>query len=186
MTLRLFVLSALIALAACAPPSATPPSTAASATNTASDDAAAPMQSPDAVFLAKAVMFENFEIRAAGIASRQAQRQAVKDYAASESTAHHATLQELTQLAQTNHIPAPSADLDDNFHAYVDMLSRANGASFDSLYQSQQALAYINASGFYEAYANSGTASPLKHWAANRLAALQQGVVNARELAASN
>src|SRR5262249_54789891 len=132
-----------------------------------------------------AAMFENFEIEAAAIAASQAQKQAVKDYAASEATAHRQALQELTALAQAAHMPAPAADLDDNYRAYLDMLRNAQGG-FDSTYPAQQVIAYGNAAGTYQNYAAAAPDGPLKHYAASRLPALRDGVTAARALANAN
>ena len=176
---RLVFAFVALALAACSPAPTTAPGAPAGG-------GAPATQSRDATFLAKAAMFETYEIQAAELAASQASRQTIKDYAAASGTEHRATLQRLNELAAANHMAAPPTDLDDNFTAYLDMLRRANGESFDTLYQSQQALAYINASGFYQAYADTAPDSALKAWAAEQAPHLQQGVTAARQLSQAN
>jgi len=168
----------LALLAACGPTAST--TTQSASTNAASSALTA--QTPESNFLDKAAMFETFEIQAAALAVAQAQAQAVKDYAAASATEHSATLQHINELAQASGIAAPSSDLSDDYQAYLDMLRRANGAGFDSIYKSQQALAYINAAGTYNAFASSAADSPLKQWAQTQVAHLQEGVTAARTL----
>lgn len=171
-----FALAAFVALTACSP-AATPPSTDTNASTLAGP------QSLDGAFVGRAAMFENFEIQAADIATSQAQKPAVKTYAANEAAAHRQALADLIALAQAAHMPAPAADLDDNYRAYLDMLRNARGAAFDSIYPSQQVIAYGNAAGAYQNYAAAAPDAPLKQYAATRLTALRGGVTAARALA---
>ena len=168
-------------LAACGPANA-PVDTSQSAST--ADTVLAP--SPDATFLNRAAMFENFEIQAATMAQAQAQAPAVKTYAAAELAAHHQALAQLNAAAAAAHMSAPAADLDDNYAAYLDMLRRAQGAAFDSTYASQQALAYINVGGTYSTYLGVASDGPLKSYAAARAPVLQQAVAAARRLGSGN
>lgn len=182
MPARFFALAALIVLTACGPAG-----TSAPAARADSNASAVPgPQSLDGAFVGRAAMFENFEIQAAEMAASQAQKQAVKDYATNEAAGHRQALEQLTGLAQAAHMPLPTADLDDNYRAYLDMLRNAHGAAFDSTYPAQQVLAYINASATYETYTAAAPNSPLRQFAATRLPTLRGGVTAARALASGN
>lgn len=175
--MRAWIVGTLLLVSACG--QALPPPQQPSYLST--DTAIAP--SPDATFLERAAMFENFQIQAGQLAQTQGEQQAVKDYGAAQVTQHTAALASLTQAAQANHMSAPAVDLDDDFDAYLEMLHRQSGPAFDAIFASQQALAYLNAANSYDTYIATPGDSALKQWARAQAPKLRQGIDAARALA---
>lgn len=178
--MRVLIAAMLLALAACGqglPPPAQP-------SYLSTDTAVAP--SPDITFLERAAMFENYQIQAGELAQAQAERQDVKDYGAALVTEHRATLATLTQLAQTSHMETPRDDLDDDFNAYVEMLHRQSGPAFDTIFASQQALAFLNAANSYDTYVKTPGDNQLKQWARTQAPKMHQGIDTARALATAH
>jgi putative membrane protein len=174
MTFRIAAASAmLLALCACGP--AADPATATVAQMQ--------MATPAPQFVARAAMFETYQIQAARIAQQNAQSQAVKTFAAASLAEHQATLQQLNGAVQAAGMPAPSGALDGNYNAYLDMLRHADAQNFDSIYASQQALAYMSASGLYDSFTSTAPDSPLKLWAQRQAPRVHDGITAARTLA---
>jgi predicted outer membrane protein len=172
---------ALFALCACGrAPSSAPPSASDLATATVAQMQTA---TPATQFVARAAMFENYQIQAAHIAQQSAQSQAAKSYAAASLAEHQATLQQLIGAIQAAGMPAPSGALDENYNAYLDMLRHADAANFDAIYASQQALAHISASGLYDSFTSTAPDSPLKQWAQGQSPHVHDGITAARTLA---
>jgi len=176
------VCTALLALCACGQgtPSSQPPSVSDLATATVAQMRTA---TPVAQFIARAAMFENYQIQAAQIAQQNAQSQAAKTYAAASLAEHQATLQQLNGAVQAAGMPAPSGALDENYNAYLDMLRHSDAQNFDAIYASQQALAHISASGLYDSFTSTAPDSPLKQWAQTHSQQVHDGVTDARTLA---
>lgn len=172
--------SALLTLCACGPqPSATrSPATAGSSAPVDVQTA-----TPASQFVARAAMFENYQIQAAQIAQQNAQSQAAKTFAAASLSEHQATLQQLNGAVQSAGMTAPSGALDENYNAYLDMLRHANTQNFDSIYASQQALSYMSASGLYDSFTSTAPDSPLRQWAQTQSPRVHDGVTAARTLA---
>lgn len=144
---------------------------------------AASANSPEAVFLNNAAMFENYAIHAAELAQTRGQSDAVKTYAASAITEHRAMLQQLTNAARESGLPAPDDALDDNYQAYLTMLEHQDPQSFDTTYSSQQSIAYVSASGQYDSFVASSGDSPLHAWAQSQTEHLHDGIAAAHALA---
>jgi predicted outer membrane protein len=180
MSFRISIASvALLALCACGQ--------GAPAPSGASGGANAPAQmqtaTPAPQFAARAAMFENYQIQAAQIAQQSAQSSAAKTYATASLAEHQATLQQLNGAVQAAGMPAPSSALDENYNAYLDMLRHANAQNFDAIYASQQALAYMSASGLYDSFTTTAPDSPLKQWAQSQSRHVHDGIASARTLA---
>jgi predicted outer membrane protein len=172
---------ALAALAACG--QSHPPSGSSVKAN--DPPAAAQADTPEANFLFRAVMFETYEIQSADLAAARSQSSAVKTYAAAAAAEHRTILQQLTGAAHAAGVAWPGNELDENYVAYLAMLRRADAASIDTTYASQQAIAYMSASAAYDTYVSSGPDSPLKEWAGSQTDRLHDGVANAHALANS-
>lgn len=138
---------------------------------------------PAAQFVARAAMFEAFQIQAAQIAQANAQSQAAKDYAAAALAEHHATLQHLSAAARAAGMPAPSTTLDDDYNAYLDRLRHAAPQSFDATYAAQQAIVSMSASGLYDSFTSTAPETPLRRWAEAQSAHVHDGIGAARALA---
>jgi putative membrane protein len=149
----------------------------------ASRDDGSPANTPEAVFVSNAAMFENYAIHAAELAQTRGHSDAVKTYAASAITEHRAMLQQLTQAARESGLPAPDGTLDDNYQAYLSMLEHQDPASFDTTYASQQSIAYMSASGQYDSFVVSAGNSPLRAWAQSQTEHLHDGIAAAHALA---
>ncbi|MFZ2031158.1 MAG: DUF4142 domain-containing protein [Vitreimonas sp.] len=173
---------AVFTLCACGQraPSSEAPSAADLATATVAQMRTA---TPPAQFVARAAMFENYQIQAGQIAQQSAQSQAAKTYAAASLAEHQATLQQLNGAIQAAGMPAPSGALDENYNAYLDMLRHADTQNFDAIYASQQALSHISASGLYDSFTSTAQDSPLKQWAQSQSPHIHDGVTAARTLA---
>jgi predicted outer membrane protein len=137
----------------------------------------------DARFLAAAAMYENYQIRSAEIAAAQGQSQAVKTYAADAATVHRAALQSLTQAARTNGMPAPGAELNEDYRAYLDRLGASDSTPFDVRYISEQTLTTMSMAGRYDAFTSTAPDSELKRWAASRSQSVHDEINTARQLA---
>ena len=176
------VLTALAVLAACGP---SPQSSSSEASRRATPDEASSAQTatPASQFVTRAAMFESYQIEAARIAQQSGQSNATKVYAAAALAEHQATLQQLVGAAQAAGMPAPSGALDQNYNAYLDMLRHANAQAFDATYASQQALAYMSASGLYDSFTSTAPDSPLKQWAQSQSQHVHDGITAARQLA---
>jgi predicted outer membrane protein len=137
---------------------------------------------PAPQFAARAAMFENYQIQAAQIAQQSAQSGAARTFAAASLAEQQATLQQLNGAVQAAGMPAPNGALDENYNAYLDMLRHANAQNFDTTYASQQALAYMSASGLYDSFTSTAPDSPLKQWAQTQSRHVHDGVNAGREL----
>ncbi|MBS0385285.1 MAG: DUF4142 domain-containing protein [Proteobacteria bacterium] len=171
---------ALVALSACGQPASTPRSASSPAAGQAAQMQTA---TPASQFVARAAMFENYQIQAAQIAQQSAQSPAAKAYAAASLAEHQATLQQLIGAAQAAGMPAPDAALDQNYNAYLDMLRHADARTFDATYASQQALASMTASGLYDSFTSTAPETPLRQWAQTQSQHVHDGIAAARRLA---
>lgn len=176
------VCAALIALCACGQhaPGSQPPSATDLATATIAQMRTA---TPPTQFVARAAMFENYQIQAAQIAQQSAQSSAAKTYAAAALVQHQATLQQLNGAVQASGMAAPGGALDENYNAYLDMLRHADAPNFDAIYASQQTLSAISASGLYDSFTSTAVDSPLRQWAQSQSPRIHASVATARALA---
>lgn len=127
----------------------------------------------EAQFVQIAANADAFEIQASQLAADRAARQPVKEYAAMMVRDHTATTNELTTLAPTLGLSAPTPLLDADTQAKLDRLRSLSGAEFEDAYLDQQVAAHENAVQAFQAYANTGTAGPLRDWASATLPKLQ-------------
>lgn len=170
-------MSACALVAACGQPTTTAQQSSA-ATSRAAPNA-------DAQFLAAAAVYENYQIQAAELAAAHGQSQAVKSYAASAAANHRAALQALTQAAQASGMPAPSADLNADYRAYIDRLRADDPTPFDVRYISQQTLTTMSMAGRYDAFTSIAPDSALKQWATTRSQAVHDDIKAAHQLGAA-
>lgn len=139
-------------------------------------DVAAPATQPamtEAQFVQLVANSDAFEIQASQLAADHASRQEVKDFAAMMVRDHTATTQELSALAPTLGLAAPTPVLDADTQAKLDRLRGLSDAEFEDAYLDQQVEVHENAVQAFQAYAQSGAPGPLRDWVNTTLPKLQ-------------
>jgi putative membrane protein len=130
-------------------------------------------QISDADFVQQVANSDAFEVQAAEIAVQRGVRADVKDLARMLRTDHTATTQELTTLAPTINLAAPSPMVDGELATRLEALRNASGEAFDDLYLDQQVEAHENAIRTFQAYVSGAPQGALRQWAENTLPKLR-------------
>jgi predicted outer membrane protein len=180
--------SALATLGALAPLSGCGPNradVAATRAPPASMPAPSAPASRDAQFLNAAFVYENFQIQAAALAQARGQAEAVKTYATHASAAHRVILQQLIAAAHAGGLVLPSADLNEDYRAYLARLQSQDPTPFDARYIAEQTLLTMSMAGRYDAYTSTAPDSGLKRWAASQSQAAHDEIAAARRMAAA-
>ncbi|MEJ0061385.1 MAG: DUF4142 domain-containing protein [Terricaulis sp.] len=123
-----------------------------------------------------------FEIQSAEIAAHRGVRADVKEFARMMRTDHTATTAELTGLAPTINLTAPTPVLDADHNAKLEALRNASGEAFDDLYLDQQVEAHENAVSTFESYLTGAPQDPLRQWAETTLPKLRTHLERVRTL----
>jgi len=174
----LLAISAL-ALAACGQQTAT---TETADTQTAQPAAPAVQQMTDAEFAQAVANADAFEIQSSELAAQRAARQDVKDFATTMVRDHRATTQELTTLAPTVNLTAPTPQLDATHQGRIDSLRGQSGEAFDDAYLDAQVEAHENAVRTFENYIAGAQAGPLRDWANTTLPKLRTHLTHVQQL----
>ncbi|MES1199311.1 MAG: DUF4142 domain-containing protein [Pseudomonadota bacterium] len=144
--------------------------------------APAPAALTPADFVQKAANSDAFEIQAAQLALTNASGADVKALARMLRTDHTATTHQLTQLAPTISLTAPTPVLDSDQQANLNNLRNASGAAFDRLYLDQQVQVHQDAIAMFEGFAANSTPGPLQQWAQDTLPKLRTHLDRAQAL----
>jgi len=171
--------SALLALAACGQQASTATSDTAATTPAPAAAPAAPSAQEFAQTVANS---DAFEIQSSQLAAQRAERQNVKDFAATMVRDHTMTTEQLTALAPRVNLTAPTPQLDAAKQGQIDSLRGQSGAAFDSAYIDAQVGAHTEAVALFERYVNGGEAGPLRDWAAETLPKLRQHLTHVQGL----
>jgi putative membrane protein len=145
---------------------------------------AAPQQAAitEADFVQLVANSDAFEIQVSQLASDRAARSEVKDFAAMMVRDHTATTQELTALAPTIGLTAPTPVLDSEHQLKLDTLRGLSGAAFDDAYLDRQVEAHEAAISAFQNYIQSASAGPLRDWAQTTLPKLQTHLSSVQSL----
>lgn len=171
-------LSALALAAACGqsaqvttPPPETPPPAAPAAVTISPQDFAQRVANSDA-----------FEIQSSELAAARGARADVKQFAQMMVRDHRTTTQELSTLAPTIGLTAPTAALDAGQRANIATLEAASGEAFDDAYLDQQVAAHEAAVRLFQDFIAGAPEGPLKQWAQTTLPKLQQHLSSVQAL----
>lgn len=159
-----------LALAACGQQTTT-----ADRTQDAPAETPAPVETAmtDAEFVQAAANSDAFEIQSSELAATRAAREDVKNFAAMMVRDHRATTQELTVLAPSLNMPAPTPQLSSDMQSRLNTLRERNGEAFDDAYLDAQVAAHENAVSMFESYVSGAAAGPLRDWANQTLPKLR-------------
>jgi putative membrane protein len=125
---------------------------------------AGPMATPD--FVKNAALSDMYEIASSKMAATMASSADVKKFAANMITAHTATTAALKAAkAKDGVTDTPPSALDPEHQAMIDALKAAKGATFDTLYKSQQSEAHTRTLALMQGYAAGGDQPALKAFA---------------------
>lgn len=133
-------------------------------------------------FVSTVAASDAFEIQSSELAAQRAARQDVKTFASEMVTAHRQTTQELTQLASSNNMPAPTPQLNATQQTSLTNLRNQNGEAFDDAYLDAQVAAHQNAVRTFEQFAANGEAGPVRDWAQTTLPKLREHLQHAQGL----
>ena len=174
----IIIASAMLALTACGQQVATTTDDTAPTPPPATAPAA-----PSAQEFAQTVANSDaFEIQSSQLAAQRAQRQDVKDFAATMVRDHTMTTQQLTALAPQINLTPPTPQLDAAKQGQLDTLRGQNGAAFDTAYVDAQVAAHTEAVALFERYANGGEPGPLRDWANETLPKLREHLTHVQAL----
>ncbi|HWA01415.1 MAG TPA: DUF4142 domain-containing protein [Caulobacterales bacterium] len=179
----LIAASALGLAAACGQQSQQAAETSEPTQSVAEVPAAAPAPTAPSAedFVQKVANSDSFEIQAAQLALTRSSNTDVKSFARMMRTDHTATTRELTDLAPTVNLQAPTPALDADQQAKLENLRNATGTAFDSLYIDLQVQAHQDAVSLFDSFANSGQ-GPLQQWAQTTLPKLRTHLDRAQAL----
>jgi len=135
-------------------------------------------------FVTSAAVSNQFEIESSKVALEKSSSDAVKEFAHEMIADHGKAGDELKQAADKANVP-PATDLDGDRKAQVDALRNKAGVEFDQAYVVAQVKAHDDAVSVFSAYADHGTQSDLKAFAADTLPTLRKHQEEARRLAAA-
>ena len=175
----IMIASAMLALTACGQQATTTTDDTASTTP---PPAAAPRAPSAQEFASTVATSDAFEIQTSQLAAQRAQRQEVKDFAATMVRDHTLTSQQLTALAPQINLTPPSPQLDAAKQGQIDALRGQTGAAFDTAYIDAQVAAHTEAVALFERYANGGEPGPLRDWAAETLPKLREHLTHVQGL----
>lgn len=170
MKLQLAALSALALAAACGQEVQTPEPTAPPPYTPAAPAAAA-IAPQD--FVQRVANSDAYEVQSSQLAARNGLRADVKEIARMMVRDHQATTQELTQLAPTIGLTAPTTALDTEAQGNLTVLRNATGEAFDDAYLDQQVAAHEEAVRLFQDFIAGADEGPLKQWAQTTLPKLQ-------------
>jgi putative membrane protein len=125
----------------------------------------APAQITNADFAQAVANTDAFEIQAAEIATQRGVRADIKEFARMMRTDHTATTGELTTLAPTLGLTAPTPALDADHNAKLEALRNASGEAFDDLCLDQQVQAHQDAINLFQSYLAGAPQDALRQWA---------------------
>lgn len=163
--------SALLTLAACGQQASTTTNDTTAQTPATASTPGAPSAQAFAQTVANS---DAFEIQSSELAAQRAQREEVKEFAATMVRDHTMTTQQLTALAPQINLTPPTPALDAAKQGQIESLRGQNGAAFDAAYIDAQVAAHTEAVALFERYANGGEAGPLRDWAAETLPKLRE------------
>lgn len=165
------IAASALALAACGQQATT---TAEAPADTTPVEAPVLGRATPADFVQTVANSDAFEIQSAEIAAQRGVRQEVKDFAAMMRTDHTATTQQLTTLAPTINLTAPTPTLTAEQQSDLEALRNASNEDFDDLYLDQQVEAHENAVNAFEGYIRNAPQDQLRQWAETTLPKLRQ------------
>jgi len=139
-------------------------------------------QMTDAAFVQAVADADAYEVQTSELVSQRASRQEVKDFAAMMVRDHRATTQELTTLAPTINLTAPTPQIDSSRQSRIDTLRGQSGESFDDAYLDEQVEAHENAVRLFENYLVGAPAGPLRDWATTTLPKLRTHLTQVQAL----
>jgi putative membrane protein len=175
----IIIVSAVLALAACGQQATTTTDDTAPTTPPPAAAATAPSAQEFAQTVANS---DAFEVQSSQLAAQRAQRQEVKDFAATMVRDHTLTTQQLTALAPQINLAPPTPMLDAAKQGQIDALRGQNGAAFDTAYIDAQVAAHTEAVALFERFANGGEPGRLRDWAAETLPKLREHLTHVQTL----
>lgn len=128
------------------------------------------------MYVRRAAMADNYEIRAAHIALQRSQSDTVRQFANDMIQQHSQSTAILTQAANQANVPVNSR-LDRSHRAMLIRLERAPAADFDRIYMNQQLTAHMDAASLHQGYAQSGD-NPALQQAAQQISPTVQQHLN--------
>lgn len=150
-------------------------------TETAADGTPAAIDQGTVDFVQKASLANMFEIEASKLALQRSQVKEVKDFAQMLVDAHTASLAELTSLASTATITAPTT-LDSHFTEEMAKLQNAKVEDFDDVYIDQQTEVHENSRDNLKGYSENGMDAGLRAFAAKVLPTTETHLETVRAL----
>lgn len=171
MTRHAILALAALALAACGQQAAT---TETADTAPAEIPTSAQPAMSDAAFVQTVANSDAFEIQSSQLAADRAARQQVKDFAAMMVRDHTQTTQQLSALAPTLNLAAPTPQLDTAMQGRLDSLRSQSGEAFDDAYLDAQVAAHEQAIRTFEAYVAGSQTPQLRDWANTTLPKLRE------------
>lgn len=144
----------------------------------------APSKESDASdFVAKAGAGNAFELAAARLAMTRASNNDVKDFAATMLRDHGKASDDLKKaIAESGQALAPSAALASDQQQAMSDMTRAPPAGFDKAYMRVQVEAHEKALALFQDYAQNGTVTALKSFAAQTAPVVQAHLETARQI----
>ncbi|HEX5454232.1 MAG TPA: DUF4142 domain-containing protein [Stellaceae bacterium] len=137
-------------------------------------------------FTTQAAIANLYELAAADIALRRAQRHDVKEFARAMKADHEKIGSELNSfLGATNSPQWPPQELDTVHQTLIDDLNAADREDFDRLYIEQQLLAHQEAITLFRVYRNRGRDDGMRSLAGLALPVLEKHLDMVRELEAA-
>lgn len=148
-------------------------------------EAATPAATPTtaAEFAAAAGASDLFEITSSKLAATQAEGAQVKSYAAMMIKDHTKSTAELKTIASKENITLSPPALTPDMQSKVDALKAAKGASFDTLYLTQQVAGHESALKLHQGYAAGGDNAALKAFASKTAPIVSKHLDEARAMA---
>lgn len=128
----------------------------------------------DAEFVQTVANSDAFEIQSSQLAAERAARQQVKDFAAMMVRDHTQTTEQLTSLAPTLNMSAPTPQLDATMQGRIDSLRTQSGEAFDDAYLDAQVAAHEEAIRTFESYVANSQTPQLRDWANTTLPKLRE------------
>jgi predicted outer membrane protein len=175
--MRVLILVAALALAACDRPTAE--TTDAGASSGA--PAATAQVTAESEVLRAVAMYEAYETQACLIAQSEGDDPGVQTFVRAMAQDRDAASGQLaTAMASVN--AQVSSTLDENYEAYLEALRTAPEGSFDGQFASQQALVHVATLGAVERYIEAHPEGALRGWADTNVARLRANLALARAL----
>ncbi len=161
-----------LALAACGQQASTETQTSTTA-ETTTPAAVQPAAMTDAEFVQTVANSDAYEIQSSELAAQRGARADVKEFATMMVRDHRATTQELTTLAPTLNMAAPTPQLSADMTNDLNRMRGLSGEAFDDAYLDEQVEAHNSAVSTFERYIQGAQPGPLRDWAQTTLPKLR-------------